>query len=39
VIPAAALGFLNWFRTPKIPVAPETEVEAAAVTAPVGALP
>ncbi|MEU8795305.1 hypothetical protein [Streptomyces sp. NPDC048643] len=39
VVPAAALGFLNWFRTPQIPVAPETEVEAAAVTAPVGGLP
>ncbi|QJT02972.1 hypothetical protein G9272_24010 [Streptomyces asoensis] len=39
VVPAAALGFLNWFRTPQIPVAPETEAEAAAVTAPVGGLP
>ncbi|MCX5258964.1 hypothetical protein OOK27_33335 [Streptomyces canus] len=39
VIAGAALGFLDWFRTPKLPVAPETEAEAAAVTVPIGAAP
>ncbi|GAB3167191.1 hypothetical protein [Streptomyces incanus] len=39
VIAGAALGFLDRFRTPKLPVAPETEAEAAAVTVPIGAAP
>ncbi|WP_189133585.1 hypothetical protein [Wenjunlia tyrosinilytica] len=39
VIAGAALGLLDWFRTPEIPVAPETEAEAAAVTVPIGAAP
>ncbi|MEV0783488.1 hypothetical protein AB0I52_11010 [Streptomyces sp. NPDC050423] len=39
LIPGVALGFLGWFRTPQIPVTPETEAEATAVTVPVGALP
>ncbi|MGQ4489740.1 hypothetical protein ACN6LM_000055 [Streptomyces sp. SAS_281] len=39
IIPAAVLSFLGWFRTPRLPVTPQTEVEAAAVTVPVGALP
>ncbi|WUH90883.1 hypothetical protein OG900_12805 [Streptomyces sp. NBC_00433] len=39
VIPAIALGFLDWFRTPDIPIAPDTEAEATALTVPVGALP
>jgi hypothetical protein len=39
VIAGAALGFLGWFRTPELPVAPETEAEAAAVTVPIGAAP
>ncbi|MEV6728478.1 hypothetical protein [Streptomyces sp. NPDC051364] len=39
VIPGAALGFLDWFRTPEIPVTPETETEATAMTVPIGAPP
>ncbi|TXL85637.1 hypothetical protein [Streptomyces sp. IB2014 016-6] len=39
LIPGVALVFLGWFRTPQIPVTPETEAEATAVTVPVGALP
>ena len=39
VVAATALGFLDWFRSPEIPITPETEVDAAAMTAPVGAAP
>ncbi|MER5432840.1 hypothetical protein [Streptomyces sp. NPDC002588] len=39
VIAGAALGLLDWFRTPEIPVSPETEAEAASVTVPIGAAP
>ncbi|MFD4926168.1 hypothetical protein ACFWNE_33330 [Streptomyces goshikiensis] len=39
VVAGTALGFLDWFRTPKIPVSPQTEAEAAAGTIPIGSPP
>ncbi|WP_405009804.1 hypothetical protein [Kitasatospora sp. NBC_01539] len=38
-VPAIALALLDRFRTPDIPVTPETEAEAGALAVPVGALP
>jgi hypothetical protein len=39
VVAATALGLLDWFRSPEIPITPETELDTAAMTAPVGAAP
>ncbi|WP_371498634.1 hypothetical protein OG871_21670 [Kitasatospora sp. NBC_00374] len=38
-VPAIALALLDRYRTPEIPIAPETETEATALTVPVGGLP
>ena len=39
VVAGLVIGFFNWFRSPELPITPETEVDAAAMTAPVGAIP
>ena len=38
-VSALILGFFEWFRTPQVPVTPETEIDAAAMTVPIGAPP
>jgi len=39
VVAGLVIGFFNWFRSPQIPVTPETEVDTAAVATPVVVLP
>ena len=35
VIPAVVLSLLGWFRSPRIPITPDTEAEATAVVIPI----
>lgn len=39
VVAAVILSLLDWYRSPQIPVTPETETEAAAMVVPIGAAP